>query len=92
MSDDLASRLDETAAMLVSVARDIRRGIAEARPAVAGIGNLLQERWAVAVAARADESAAAADRVLEASAAVRATRRQYAETDEFAAHRLRRSA
>ncbi len=88
MNRALPDRLDEAAATLVTVARAMRRAVPDRRPAALGVGGTLQARWAAAVAARADETSAAADRVLDASAAVRTANREYAATDDLVSHRL----
>ncbi|GAA0793802.1 hypothetical protein Sya03_30850 [Spirilliplanes yamanashiensis] len=90
---DLADRLDEAAAALVSAARTLRRAVPDTAPrAAAGPAPALHAAWQAAVAARADEAAAAADRLLDASAAVRTAHRGYADTDALVSRHLRGSA
>ncbi len=92
MNGDLAGRLDDAAATLLAAERRLRHALPGEPSGAGGVARALHERWRGALTARADEAAAAADRVLDAASAVRSTHRWYAETDEIAAHRLRRSA
>ncbi len=91
MNADLAGRLDDAAAALLAVERRLRHAVPGEPPGAPALARALHERWRGALTARADEAVAAADRVLDAAAAARSTHRWYAETDEIAAHRLRRS-
>jgi hypothetical protein len=56
------------------------------------LGRDLHTHWTAVLDARAREATDAVARLSEAADAVRLARRRYAETDELAAHRLRREA
>jgi hypothetical protein len=52
------------------------------------VGRRLQAHWSAVLAARAEEAADTAAGLADLATSVRATTRQYAETDESAARRL----
>ena len=96
-ADRLADRLADAAADLTTVDRALP-GLGVAAGAFAAdqagtpgrIGRDLHAHWAAVLAARAEEAAGTATRLTDLAAAVRATGRDYAETDETAARRLAR--
>jgi hypothetical protein len=99
MMDELPDRLTVAADRLTDAAQALRAAGAGAHDfggdsdGVPGLlGSALHQRWTAALRARTDEIAAASARLAETSAAVRAIRREYAETDHLVSRRLQRRA
>ena len=97
--DDVATRLDAAADALTTVERflpDVAVPAAAFAADEAGrpgrLGRVLHAHFEAALTARAREAADAAQRLIDTARAVRATSKEYTETDDAAAHRLRREA
>jgi hypothetical protein len=95
--DHLADRLDRAADTLATL--DRRLPVLAVAPVAfaaddAGLpgrlGRDLHAHWAAVLEARSRETARLGSRLSDAAGAVRATRRDYAETDQAAARRLTR--
>jgi len=95
--DHLAERLDRAADTLATVDRRMPT-LAVAADAFAAdeaglpgrLGRQLHARWAAVLESRSREAGGLAARLTDAAGAVRATARDYAETDDTARRRLAR--
>ncbi|AGZ38677.1 type VII secretion target [Actinoplanes friuliensis] len=95
--EKLAERLDSAADALTTVDRSLSAHAASASAfgaddeGVPGrLGRQLHERWLAVLAARSQEAAAAAARLTELAADVRLAAKNYTETDDEVARRIRR--
>ncbi|MEU8821976.1 hypothetical protein [Actinoplanes sp. NPDC048796] len=93
--DHLAERLDRAADDLRSVERAVAAltvppgAFAESSAGLPGrLGRSLHEHWTAVVAARAQEASGASGRLTAMATSVRATRDDYAETDDAVRRRL----
>jgi hypothetical protein len=93
--EELADRLDAAADLLTTVDRSVPT-LSVAAGAFAAddaglpgrLGRELHHRWTTVLDARAREAAAAATRLSGLAQAVRAARREYADTDDEVARRV----
>ena len=97
--EDLADELDGAADALTTLRRSLPLLVPPADAFGAGdagrtgrLGHALHAHWAAVLDARAREAADAAARLADTADALRLAHRRYAETDDLAAHRLRRDA